>query len=89
VKIPRPDLAAYALCALTILAIFGLTLAGKTVPDVLQFVAITALGGGAGISLNTPNGKESLPRSSSTPAPAPRVSPPAPRPAPAPAAVQS
>jgi hypothetical protein len=49
-KLPRPDLAAYALCALLDPGIIGLTLAGKTVPDVLQFVAITALGGGAGLS---------------------------------------
>jgi hypothetical protein len=78
VKLPRPDLTAYALCALAILCIAGLTLAGKTVPDVLQFVAITALGGGAGISLNTPNGKERLPAATAparaaVTAPAPRT----------------
>jgi hypothetical protein len=83
VKIPRPDVTAYALCALSILLIAVLTLLGKTVPEVLQFVALTSLGGGAGISLNTPNGKETLPRSSSTPAPAPaRAAAPTPRPAP-------
>jgi hypothetical protein len=51
--------------------------------DGIPFVALTSLGGGAGISLNTPNGKETLPRSSSTPAPAPaRAAAPTPRPAP-------
>jgi hypothetical protein len=55
---------------------------------VLTFVALGALTGGAGIALNTPQGRETLPRSSSSsspaaPAPAPRAPAPYPQPEPA------
>lgn len=79
-KLPRPDLAAYGLVALLILCITGLLLVSKAVPDYLPLMAMGLLGTGAGISLNTPNGSETL--KSSTP----RSAIPAPRPAAAAAA---
>jgi hypothetical protein len=77
VKIPRPDLAALGITALAILCIFGLLMAGHPIPDVLSFVAVSSLSAGAGISLNTPNGSETLRTGSSTrsPVPAPRATP--------------
>jgi hypothetical protein len=80
VKIPRPDLAALGLCAIALLGIILLAALRIPVPEVLTFVALGALTGGAGIALNTPNGRETLPRSS-TPAAA---TPPTPAPARAP-----
>lgn len=69
-KLPRPDLAAYGLVALLILCITGLLLVSKAVPDYLPLMAMGLLGTGAGISLNTPNGSETVKTSSSRPAPA-------------------
>jgi hypothetical protein len=83
VKIPRPDLAALALCALALVGIILLAALRIPVPEVLTFVALGALTGGAGIALNTPNGKETLPRSTAAPVPAPRAPAPYPQPEPA------
>lgn len=82
-KIPRPDLATLAVCAIALVGIILLAALRIPVPPVLEYVALGALTGGAGIALNTPNGKETLPRSATTPTPAPRPAAPAPRTAPA------
>jgi hypothetical protein len=85
VKIPRPDLAAYALAALGLICLTALLLAGRSVPDYFPLIVMTVVGAGGGLALNTPNGSETLKSGSRTasPAPAPRSSVPAPRPAPA------
>ena len=51
VKIPRPDLAMVALCALALAGIVACTLLAVTPPPVLEFVAMTALGAGGGIAV--------------------------------------
>lgn len=88
-KLPRPDLAAYGIAALGILCITLLLALGHTVPDYLPLIAMTAMGAGGGMALNTPNGSETLPRSQGGPPPARRPLPaqgaPIPAPAPAPA----
>lgn len=85
-KLPRPDLATLVVCAIALVGIILLAALRIPVPSVLEFVALGALTGGAGIALNTPNGKETLPRgSTSSPAPAARAASPAPAPRPAPA----
>lgn len=53
-KLTRPDLAAYGLVALCVLAIAALAVLGKPAPDVLQYLAVTALGIGGGVALQTP-----------------------------------
>lgn len=77
VKIPRPDLAMVGLCALSVIAIVVCKLLHVEPPPVLDFVATTSLGGGAGIA--TQRAVSSLPSQPSSPAAAP-----APRPAPVP-----
>lgn len=84
-KIPRPDLATLAVCAICLVGIILLAALRIPIPEVLQFVAYGALTGATGIALNTPNGKETLPRSAPLSTPA-RTAAPAPRPAPASAA---
>jgi hypothetical protein len=93
-KLPRPDLAAYAIAALGILCITGLLLASKSVPDYLPLITMTAMGAGGGMALNTPNPSETIRAgsTSSTPAaplPRARTLPPAAMTAPAPAAAGS
>jgi hypothetical protein len=51
VKLSRPDLAAYGLVALCVLAIATLAVLGQPTPDVLQYLAVTALGIGGGVAL--------------------------------------
>jgi len=58
VKTARPDLPAYALCALAVLGIVILSLFRVAVPDVLPLLASGSLVGGAGISLNTPSASD-------------------------------
>jgi hypothetical protein len=92
-KLSRPDLAAYALAGLGLVCLTVLIAIGRTVPEYLPFIVMAVVGSGAGISLNTPQGSETIttrgtgsPSSSPTPAPAPaRSSIPAQRPAPQPA----
>lgn len=49
----RPELAAYVITALCIIAIVVLTLQNKVVPDVLNFVAAGAIGIGGGVTMST------------------------------------
>jgi hypothetical protein len=87
VKPPRPDLAAYALVALCLVALVVLTLFGKTVPDVVTYLAVSALGVGGGVSLQAPPAPQNLrPAASSSPPPAANL--PAQRPAPLPLAAE-
>lgn len=83
-RIPRPDLATLAVGAIALVGIILLAALRIPAPDVLAYVALGALTGGAGIALNTPNGKETLPRAAAAPAPARSSAVPAQRPAPAP-----
>lgn len=81
-KLSRPDLAAYSLVALCLLVLTVLTVLGKPVPDVVTYLAVTALGVGGGVSLQGPAPQMFPPAApSSTPV---AESLPVPRPAPVP-----
>jgi hypothetical protein len=84
VKIPRPDLAMVALCALSLAGIVACTLLGVTPPPVLEFVAMTALGAGGGIAVQQQPkaaAQEDLPsRAARAAAPAANLPAPAPQP---------
>lgn len=47
----RPDLAAYALAALCVIGIIVLAALRVAVPEILPYLAVFALGGGAGLSI--------------------------------------
>lgn len=74
-KIPRPDLSAYAVVALCVVAITVLIGLGKTPPDFLQYIALTALGVGGGVALqgtgSTSTTSTEPATLAATPAPAP------------------
>jgi uncharacterized membrane protein AbrB (regulator of aidB expression) len=53
VKMTRPDLVSMVLTGLAVVAITGLALYHRTIPDVLTYVAIGALGIGGGTALNS------------------------------------
>lgn len=82
-KLSRPDLAAYALVALCLLVLTVLTVLGKPVPDVVTYLAVTALGVGGGVALQGPAPQIFPPAASSSSTPA-AESLPVPRPAPVP-----
>lgn len=52
-KLARPDLTSMILAAVCVVAITGLALYHRTIPDVLTFVAMGALGIGGGIATNS------------------------------------
>ena len=71
-RLTRPDLAAYALAAFGILCITVLLFVGRTVPDYLPLIVMTAMGAGGGLALNTPAPRETI--RTGPPAPAQRAS---------------
>ena len=69
-KLSRPDLAAYGLVALCLLVIAVLTVLGNPVPDVVTYLAVTALGVGGGVAVQGPTAS-SAPAAAPAPAPEP------------------
>jgi hypothetical protein len=57
VKLPRPDVASLVIVALCVVGIVVLALFHVSIPDVLTYVAVGALGIGGGTALNT-NGSD-------------------------------
>lgn len=54
-KIARPDTTSMILAAICVVGIVALSLFHVTIPDVLAFATLTALGIGGGTALNTPS----------------------------------
>jgi hypothetical protein len=75
VKLSRPDLSAYAVVALCVVAITVLIGLGKTPPDFLQYIALTALGVGGGVALQGAGGTTTPATEPVTPAPLPVPAP--------------
>jgi hypothetical protein len=68
VKLARPDLAAYVVVALVVLAVTVLSALHASIPEVLPYIAVGALGVGGGVSMQGASSTSTSSTSTSAPA---------------------